>query len=74
MKEGEIQLQVLKRLNVLIALQLDTISEKGSVSITNKVGKLLELGLAPSEIAGILGKPINYVTAVLSARRRARKE
>lgn len=64
--------QILRRLDILIILQLETISGTESVSISSKVLKLSEFGLSASEIANIIGKPANYVTAILSKKRKKR--
>jgi hypothetical protein len=63
---------MLRRMDVLIALQLERPSETDT-SVASKVGALHELGLSPTEIAGIVRKPANYVTATLSNRARRKK-
>ena len=73
MAEKDIQSAILKRLNVLIALQLEMGQEAGKKSITEKVRKLSELGLTSREMADILGKPVNYITACLSSIRGSKK-
>ncbi len=46
-----------------------------SVSVMDKIVRLTDLGLHPSEVARVLGKPVNYVTGALAIRkRRAKKE
>ena len=62
---------ILRRLDILIALQLEAISteEEGA---SGKIGRLLSAGVAPAEVASIVGKPLNYVTAV-NSRRKKRK-
>lgn len=64
--------QILRRLDILIFLQLETLSGKESVPISSKVLKLSEFGLSASEIANIIGKPTNYVTAIISKKRKKR--
>lgn len=66
--------QILRRLDILIILQLETLSRTESVPISSKILKLSEFGLSASEIANIIGKPINYVTAVISNKRKKRKK
>ncbi len=65
MDENKFQTILIKRLNTLISLVLDIASEEKAASITEKVSRLLELGLTPAEIAEVLGKQTNYVTAVI---------
>lgn len=67
------QQSVVKRLNVMIALMLDQMNEGQGTSMAAKIVKLSVLGLAPSDIAEIIGKPINYVTATLAQRNSTKK-
>lgn len=69
MKQEQFYEAVLQRLNVLIALELDTPASEKTASIAGKVHRLSGLGLSPGEIAGIIGKPSNYVTAILATRK-----
>jgi hypothetical protein len=69
MKENDIGLELLQRLDIIICLLLDASVNGDAVSVASKVYKLDSLGLSPSEISKILGKPINYVTAIKSTRR-----
>jgi len=52
----------------LIALGLDA-GEKDGLSMAEKIVKLNKIGVSPADIARILGKPANYVTATLSQRK-----
>jgi hypothetical protein len=65
--------EVIKRLNILIALSLDK-TEKNGLSMADKITKLNNLGVPSSDIARILGKPANYVTATLSQRKTKKKK
>jgi len=69
MKDGEFERKVLQRLGVLISLRLDVPTSDRLPSIASKVVRLSGLGLSPSEVASILGKPTKYVTANLSKNR-----
>lgn len=60
-----------KRLNVIIQLLLE-MTPSGAESTTRKIEKLLDLGLSKSEVANVIGKKVNYVTAVTSAKKRSR--
>ncbi len=59
---GEPIIDLARRLDVLIFLQLD----RGYPSMTEKVEKLSQAGLSSAEIGRIVGKPSNYITATLS--------
>jgi hypothetical protein len=59
------QAAIIKRLNVLIALQL---TRDKATSTTEKIRALRDAGMTPSEIAGVVGKGINYVSAVLGRK------
>lgn len=74
MEPRDVQKDVLRRLNILISLELDRQQDTKISSIASKVHRLIALGLAPSEVANIIGKPVNYVTALLATKRaRARR-
>ncbi len=61
---------VVSRLNVIISLLLDGGQAEKPASVTSKIARLEGMGLAPSEIGAIVGKKSNYVSAVLSERKR----
>jgi hypothetical protein len=69
MIENEIGREILQRLDIIICLFLDMPAADSATSVASKVHKLSSLGLSPSEIAKILGKPVNYVTAIKSTKR-----
>jgi hypothetical protein len=73
MEEKNYQREILQRLDVIICLLLDSPADEKAVSISSKVHKLSDLGLKPSEIAMILGKPLNYITATKSTKRTREK-
>lgn len=74
MKEDQFHREILRRLDVLISLQLDIPLADGRASIASKVNRLISLGLAPAEVASIIGKPVNYITAILATKKaRAKK-
>jgi hypothetical protein len=66
--------QLIDRLNALIALQLDVAASQARAPVSDKVSRLLELGLAPKTVAAILGKPLNYVTAVTATKKKRESE
>jgi hypothetical protein len=68
--------EIIKRLNILIAVVLDQSPSGGGTSTADKIRKLTDLGVSSAKIAEILNKPVNYVTASLAQRsikRRTRK-
>lgn len=66
----DIQKQIVRRLDALILLSLDALAAS---TTTSKVQKLLEMGFAPAEVAGMIGKPVNYVTAITAGKRKSAK-
>lgn len=73
MPEERWQEEIIRRLDILIALSLEQAEPDSKATITAKVHKLEDLGVAQAEIARILGKPSNYIGALLSARKRKKK-
>jgi hypothetical protein len=65
----DFQKQLLKRLDLLIRLQLDRGIPESPPSTTSIVHRLLNLGFTSTEISSIVGKPLNYVTALASAKK-----
>lgn len=70
MDESKITLAVTKKFNIIISLLLDLTGKTEDISITEKVNKLINMGLTPAEIADILGKPTNYVTAISHKKKK----
>jgi len=68
MSDGDMKAVVL-RLNVIIALQLEALSQSSKNPIATRIRKLAGLGLSPSEIGTIVGKKANYVSAVIGPKR-----
>jgi hypothetical protein len=66
--------EIIKRLNVLIMLTLEQSFSEKTQSITKKIHKLFDLSVTPADIAKIINKPLNYVTAILSQRKPRGKE
>lgn len=69
-REEKHKKELIQRLDVLISILLEAPRPDKPVSITEKISRLTDLGLAPAETARIIGKPVNYVTSVLSGRKR----
>jgi hypothetical protein len=66
MDDSKMSSDVIKRFNAIISLLLDLVGNAENVSTTAKVRKLIDIGLTPANVADILGKPINYITAILN--------
>jgi hypothetical protein len=67
--DEKFQNSILRRLDILIALQLDNVSANGTAT-SGKIERLLSIGASAAEAAKIVGKPINYVTAVMAVRKK----
>jgi hypothetical protein len=61
--------QVIRRLDIIIALEIERSSGPDGARPATKIYRLHELGLPPAEIADILRKPTNYITATLSRQK-----
>lgn len=64
------QAVIVRRMDVVIMLLLEC-GPEGPVSMTSKIQKLLGFGLSTAEVAEIVRKKANYVTAVISSKKRA---
>ena len=62
--------RLVRRLDILIALLLDSSPGTEHVQTATKIQRLTALGVSPAETASILGKPTNYVTASLAGKKR----
>jgi hypothetical protein len=65
----DFQQKLIKRLDLLLRLQLESVPRDTSSSITQIVHRLLDYGLSPAEVSSIIGKPLNYITALASSRK-----
>ena len=70
----EFENQIINRLNVLIALELEHNGGDSPTSITSKIERLSAFGLATKDIASILNKSTNYITAVTSSKKKSAKK
>jgi len=59
-----------KRLDAVILLLLEA-SPSGAASTTRKIERLLGLGFSQPEVAQVLGKKLNYITAVTSMKKKS---
>ncbi len=71
MDDNAILNSILKRLDILICMGLEKPLLEKPTTMANRIVRLQAIGLSPSEIAAVLGKPTNYVTATIS-RKKAR--
>ncbi len=60
-----------KRLDAIILLLLEY-SPSVAATTSRKIEKLLELGFGAPEVAQMIGKKLNYVTAVVSKKKVAK--
>lgn len=76
MQEDALLRKVIRRLDIMIALQIEALGGPEAARPAKKIQRLSELGVTASEIASVLGKPINYITATLSRQKKSsrRKE
>jgi len=60
---------VIKRLDILILLNLEKTNNLTPTSMADKISKLSNYGISAAEIGKIVGKQTNYVTAILSQKK-----
>ena len=70
MEHPQLNETIVKRLNTLICLLADVASPSDSISMSDRIGRLSNLGLSPSEIGEILNKPTNYITASIHKKKK----
>ena len=70
MTEGSTNDDVVRRLNIMISLHMDSLPD-GPKNMTEKILRLSGFGLGPAEIGEIVGKRPNYVSAVVSGKKRS---
>lgn len=73
MQDDVLLKQIIRRLDILIALQLETVGGPEAAQTAGKIRRLSELGLSPSEVAAVVGKPPKYVSATLSTHKKRAK-
>ncbi|MGO9038173.1 MAG: hypothetical protein ACLQKH_09325 [Steroidobacteraceae bacterium] len=59
-----------KRLDVIIQLLLE-LTPGGAASTARKIDRLLALGFSQPEVAQVVGKKVNYVTAVVAGMKKS---
>jgi len=64
--------EIIQRLDIIICLLLDRSAKELATNVTDKIAKLEHLGTSPAQIARILRKPANYVTASISMRKKVK--
>src|ERR1700730_2077261 len=70
MTKGDENEWLRKRLDMVIQLLLE-ISPGGAASTTRKIERLLSLGFSQSEVAQVVGKKVNYVSAVVAGMKKS---
>ena len=73
MKNEIPEARLMKRLDAIILLLLESSDPSAKISMTAKVLKLMEFGFPQPEVAAIIGRPLNYVTAIASGQKRTKK-
>ena len=74
MKTGEFEEAMVKRFNLIVSLLLELVGKDDALPISGKIERLSKLGLEPAEIAEVLGKKTNYVTAIISQKKKNKKK
>jgi len=73
MNEGEAK-GIERRLDLIANLLTTLVARKGGEappSVTDRILVLQDAGLKPAEIAAVIGKSTNYVSGILSQKRKA---
>jgi len=73
MQEEGLLKEITRRLDILISLQLEALGGPDAARPAAKIRRLSKLGLSASEVASIMGKPTNYVTATLSQHKGGKR-
>jgi len=63
-----------RRLDLIASLLTTIVAQgggKASPSVTDRILVLQDTGLKPAEIAAVIGKTTNYVSGILSQKRKA---
>jgi hypothetical protein len=58
-----------RRLDAIIQLLLEN-GDGAAKSVTDKIGRLLDMGFTPVETATVVGKRTNYVRAIAGRKRK----
>ena len=74
MSADELDLEIIRRLDIIIALLLEATGGDDTGTIKGKVMKLHGLGLATAEISSIVGKESKYVSALISTDKKRRRK
>jgi hypothetical protein len=74
MEDAQLLAKIIRRLDILITLGLESVGESDGMCLADKIAFLSELGLAPAEISDIVRKPINYITATISRRKKKKSK
>ena len=72
-KLTDVENEVLKRLNLLISLLLEQADIKSAKTVAGKIHKLSDMGVSPTDIAKIVGKPLNYVWTNLGRKKTGKR-
>jgi hypothetical protein len=73
-EESQFQETLLRRLNTVISLLVEERSAHEAPAISEKIRHLVDMGLSPAEVGEIVGKPTNYVTAIMHRTKKTNKK
>ena len=68
-KRADTEAALMTRLDVIINLLLESAPDAAATT-TKKIERLLAFGLSSPEVAQVIGKPLNYVTAVTAMKKK----
>ncbi len=73
MADNDINKQILKRLDVLVMLAVENSMNQEPLPMSRKIVRLLDLGITQSEVASIVGKKLQYVTATVTKEKQRKQ-
>lgn len=74
MTDEKVEMQSIDRkMSVIIALLLKIANNGGDTTLKDQIVELSALGMSSTEIAGVLGKKVNYISKELSTIKRKQK-
>ena len=61
--------EIISRLNIVVSLLIEQSQSDARLTLASKIEKLVDLGVSPTDIAKILGKPLGDITSVISKQK-----
>ena len=62
--------EIISRLNIVVSLLIQQSQSDARLTLASKIEKLVDLGVSPTDIAKILGKPLGDITSVISKQKK----